>query len=148
MAAITPRKIYEMAGASDPKLAILNALGKALDDVKTCGRLILVGTYIAPQKFEGTSLYRPDSSVTEDLWMGNMGLVLQKGPMAFRDDEFVQFGGLDPEIHDWILFRYSDAWEFHLNGVSVRSVEDRAVRHIVKKPGLIASKPIIAAFND
>ncbi len=142
MPAILPSKLEQISRADDPKKAIFAAVGNALDKIVVRNNFILVGTYIAREKTAG-GIIRPGQSVTEDLWMGCMGLVLKKGPMAFKDDERlnIYWDGQDVQTGQWVLFRFSDAWETHLNGTSVRFVEDRNIKANIDNPELIISKP-------
>ena len=125
MPVVSPAKlsVISAASAADPKGAIYKALGSALDHIEPMGSLLLVGTYIAPDRSAGGILFS-DRSQEEDLYLGCMGLVLKKGPTCFVDDALNVFHGQSVEIGSWVLFRYSSAWEAHLNGVSVRFVPD------------------------
>lgn len=147
MAAVLPSKIMEIARQAqlDPKKAIYAALGNALPKVSVRNNLLLVATYIEPEKTKG-GIIRPQNTSAEDLYLGNMGLVLQKGPQAFKDDERlgIYWDGQDVDLGQWVMFRYSSAWEFHLNGVSVRTIEDREIKVIVDDPDMIVSKPHVS----
>lgn len=154
MGAVLPSKLFEIAASSDPKQALLTALGNSPDKVQVMNNQLLVATYIAPEvmrsikRDDGTvvDLVRPDTDKTVDLYMGSIGLVIKKGPMAFKDDERLNifWDGQDAQIGSWVLFRFSSAWETHLNGVSVRFVDDRDIKAVISDPGIIASKPIPA----
>lgn len=153
MAAILPSKLFSMAKATDPKQAIFEALDNAQDKIRVMNNQLLVATYIAPEvmsnikKDDGTivQLVRVNSSQTEDLYMGCMGLVVKKGPVAFKDDDRLKifWDGQDIQVGEWVMFRYSSGWEQHVNGVSVRFVEDRDIKAIVDDPAIIISKPTI-----
>ena len=147
MAAVLPSKLLEISRQAnfDPKKAIYDALGAAVKKVNVRNNLVLVATYIEPEKTKG-GIYKPQKTTAEDLYLGNMGLVLQKGPQAFKDDERlgIYWDGQDVALGQWVMFRYSAAWEFHLNGVSVRTIEDREIKAVVDDPDVIVSKPHIA----
>ncbi len=151
MPAVVPSKLYEMSRATDPKAAILDAVGAAIDRIHVRNNLVLVGTYISPEvlseitRNDGSKaqLIRADTNKAEDLWMGCMGLVLKQGPLAFKDDERldVYWGEQDRDlVGKWAMFRFASSWEQHLNGVSVRFVEDREIKGIVDDPNVIVSK--------
>lgn len=143
MPAITPAKISQMATYSDPKQAIYDALGTALDKVQVTGALVLVGTYIPPNKIG--SIFLTDKSQDESLWQGCMGMVLKVGPLAFQDDGQHTFHEDDKrKPGDWVMFRYSSAWEQHLNGVSVRFVPDTEIKGRTDDPSIWTSRPIPA----
>lgn len=143
MPALTPSKLMDLSRANDPKEALLNAVGKAIDHIHVFGAQLLVGTYIEPEKTAG-GIYRPQTSVQEALWQGSIGLVLKKGPWAFQNDEAlgVDWKSQNVEVGQWVVFRYSSSWEQHLNGVSVRFVDDRDIKGIIDNPEWLTSKPI------
>ena len=146
MPATMPSSVLKLSQATDYRKTIFEALGKALDDFRVMGQQVLVGTYIEPEK-QG-SLYMPQSTQQESLYQGSQGIVLKKGPWAFQDDAAlnIDWKGENVEIGEWVVFKYSDAWELHLNGVSVRLIDDRSIRAVVPTPRLLTSKPFIAAL--
>ena len=139
-----------MGHASDPKTAILEAVGDAVDKITVANNLILVGTYISSdvmsriKRDDGSvaELVRADTNKAEDLWMGCMGLVLKHGPRAYVDEPELNifWHGQRAEVGQWVMFRYSSAWEAHLNEVSVRFVEDREIKAITDDPSIIVGK--------
>lgn len=145
MPVVSPAKlsVISAASAADPKKAIHDALGSAIDKIEPAGSLLLVGTYIAPDRSAGGILFS-DRTMDEDLYQGSVGLVLKKGPTAFVDDALNVFHGYSVDINEWVLFRYSSAWELHLAGVSVRFVSDTEIKGTVEHPGLISSRPLAA----
>ena len=147
MPSVMPSKLQQLSAAKDPKQALLDALGPAVDQFRVMGQQILVGTFIEPEKTSG-GIWKPQSTVQESLYMGTLGLVLKKGPWAFRDDPdlSIDWKGEDVQVGEWVVFKYSDAWELHLNGVSVRLIDDRSIRGVVPTPELLTSKPFLAAL--
>lgn len=145
MPATSPSSLLKLSQADDPADAIRKALGSSLNDIEIFGAQILVGTYIEPEKTSG-GIFRPQSSIQESLYQGSIGLVLKKGPWAFQNDERLQIDwkGQNVDVGDWVVFRYSSAWEQHLNGVSVRFVDDRDIKAVISSPSLLTSKPIAA----
>lgn len=154
MPATVPAKLYEMAKSRDPKQAIINAVGDAIDKIHPRNNELLVGTYISSDvisTIKGVDgkvieLIKADMNKAEDVWQGNLGLVLKKGPMAFKDDERldIYWDGQDVEQYQWVLFRYSASWETHLNGASVRFVQDRDIKAVIDDPNIIVSKRNVA----
>ena len=144
MGAVLPAKLRELSRSTDPADGIRRALGSALNEIDVFGQQVLVGTYIEPEKTAG-GIYKPDSSISESLWQGILGLVLKKGPWSFVNDEElkIDWKGQNVEVGDWVMFRYSSAWEFHLNGVSVRLIDDRDIKATISTPTLLTSKPLI-----
>ena len=80
--------------------------------------------------------------------MGTLGLVLKLGPWAFQNDPElnIDWKGQTVEVGEWAVFKYSDAWEFHLNGVSVRLIDDRSIKGVVPTPLLLTSKQALRAL--
>lgn len=150
MPAILPKKLFSMGRAADPKTAILEAIGDAVDKITVANNLVLVGTYISSDVMsrvktdqgKTVELIRADTNKAEDLWMGCMGLVLKHGPRAFKDEPELNifWHGQTALVGQWVLFRYSSAWETHLADVSVRFVEDREIKAITDDPSIIIGK--------
>ncbi len=142
MPAVLPRSLKILSQAADPKSALFKAVGPALNEIEPFGAQLLVATYIEPERTKGNIII-PEGSVRESLYQGAIGLVLKKGPWAFVDDDQlgVNWKGQDVEVGDWVVFRYSDAWEQHLNGVSVRFVDDRDIRGRISDPTVLTSRP-------
>ena len=147
MPSVMPSKLLQLSEAKDPKQALLHALGSAVDQFRVMGQQLLVGTFIEPEKTAG-GIWKPQSTVQESLYMGTLGLVLKKGPWAFKNDAElnIDWKGEDVDVGEWVVFKYSDAWELHLTGVSVRLVDDRSIRAVVPNPELLTSKPLIPAL--
>lgn len=142
MPAIVPAKLEQMRQAADRKQAIWDAVGDAINRIKVFNNQILIGTYIAPEKVG--NIIVSQGAGREDLYMGCMGLVLQKGPTAFMGDDRHDWLGQNVEVGDWVIFKFSSAWEIHLNGASVRFVDDIDIRAVVDDPALVTSRPIKA----
>lgn len=142
MPAIVPRSIGRLSSASDPKRELLDAIGPAIDKIRVFGSNLLVATYIPPDRIG--SIIMTDKTKEEALWMGSVGLVLKKGPWAFQSDEElkIDWKSQDVQIGEWILFRFSDAWEQHFNGVSVRFVPDNLVKGVIETPQLMSNIPM------
>ena len=125
----------------DPKKSLLDSAG-ALEEYEVFHNLVLVATYVPSEKIG--SIIVPDRSLAENRFQGKMGLVLKCGPLAFKDDSVVKFGGVDVEPGDWVMYRPSDGIECfirdrrHLNrGLPVRLIEDSLIKGAVTDPSLI-----------
>lgn len=133
MALVMPNQsISKISKAADPKQAIRDAVGD-LDTVEVMQNMVLVATYIRPEKTVG-GIIRPDSVIDEDIWQGKVGLVLKCGPVAFKLDEDDRFGDVYPGVYDWCVYRVGDAWELTLRGVACRLVADHNIRLIINDP--------------
>lgn len=138
------------AANSDSKQALIDSAGP-LTDYEVFHNLVLVATYIRPTRKIKTNegklveLHLSDKALEEDRFQGKMGLVLKCGPMAFKDDAHVRFGGVKIEPHDWVLFRPSDGIELFIkdhmglknDGLSCRLIEDTLIKGRVTDPALI-----------
>jgi len=134
------REIAEVAG-HDPKRPLLDAAGD-LSDYEVCHNLILVATYIAPEKVG--SIIMPDRKIDEDRFQGKVGLVLKVGPLSFEDDGSHTYGGITVKPGDWVMYRPSDAMEVFIrdrrrinDGLSCRLIEDVFIKMKVSDPSLI-----------
>lgn len=136
------------AAAFDPAKALLDAVGD-LGDIEVFHNLVLVATYIAPPQVmkgpggERVLLHRPDNSLAEDRFQGKAALVLKVGPLAFKDEGAIKFGGIMVKPGDWVVVKPSDGLEMFKGaigsskGASVRLFEDAYIRGRVKDPSAI-----------
>ena len=145
MAAIVPSKLIAMSQAKDPRKAIWAGIGDAIRQIDVFGPQVLVGTFIESERTAG-GILKPQKTTEESLWQGITGLVLKKGPRAFVDEpeNGVYWHGHDIAVDTWVIFRFSSAWEFHLNGVSVRLVDDRDIRGAIGNPELLMARPSVS----
>lgn len=136
--------LRDIAAASqhDPKKALLDVVGGAADDFEVFHNLVLVATYIEPEKTAG-GIYKPDKSIQENRFQGKCGLVLKAGPRAFVDQPpHALFGGVTVKPGDWVVVRPSDGLEAFLGsekagGASVRLFEDSHIKGRVADPSVI-----------
>lgn len=128
------QKMAEIAQSKDARKSIIDLVGD-LSGIRVMNNQLLVGTYIESDKTEG-GIWKPQKTVEESRYQGKTGLVLKKGPFAFVDDASVKFHGQDVKEGEWVLFRFADAWETFLRGVSVRFIYDTDVKAIVDDPSL------------
>ena len=145
MRAIMPSKLIEMSQASDPVKAVWDAIGTAVDGVKVFNNQLLVATYIAPEMSAGGIILGGDRSRMENLYQGCLGVVLKLGKTAFMSDDTHDWLEQSAKVGDWVMFRFSAGWEQHLNGVSVRFVDDVDIKAVIDDPALVTSRAIKAA---
>jgi len=107
-----------------------------LSDIRVMHNQILVGIYMKPEKTAG-GIYMTDKTRDEDKWQGKVGLVLQKGPLAFEDDGTNAFKGQNVSEGDWIMYRVSDGFPIDINETHCRLIEDTHVKGIVSDPKVI-----------
>jgi len=133
--ASSSRVIDLIANSTDPKKDITKIVGD-LSKVQVKWNMVLVATYIRPQKTSG-GIWRPESNVAEDEWQGKVGLVLKLGPMAYQDDEETQFNGESVKIGEWAVYKVGDAWSVNINGYPCRLVRDSSIKMTVTDPGIV-----------
>ena len=129
---VQARKTEELSKAKDPKKAITEAVGD-LSGIDIFNNLILVGTYIRPEK-SGGGIFIPQTSLKEDEYQSKCGLILKRGPLAFEDEAFE---GQDADVGSWIVYRVNDGWPVHINGVACRVIQDVQVRLKLATPDLV-----------
>lgn len=132
MALVQAKNIEKISRASDPKRAIFDSVGD-LSGIDILFNHILIGIYFRPERTAG-GIIRPVDNIREDQFQGKCGLVLKKGPLAFRDDEVNKFMGQNVEIGDWIVFRISDGWSVTVNETPCRMLEDANIRMKINNP--------------
>lgn len=128
-------KLYDIADAKDPKSAIIEAVGD-LSKVSLFSGRVLVAIYISSRKTKG-GIILTDNNKREDVYQGQVGLVLKKGQLAFKDDDATKFHGQDVQPHEWVVFRPGDAKRIQLNGVDCRIVEDTTIDMVVSDPSIV-----------
>jgi co-chaperonin GroES (HSP10) len=137
-------KLREVAAASshDPKQALMDSLGAAIDKIEVFHNQVLCATYIEPEKTAG-GIYKPDRTLAENRFQGKCALVLKKGPLAFKDDKVLQFGGVTVNEGDWVIAYPSDGRElFSVDasgsaGTCCRLFDDVNIKGRVSDPSLI-----------
>jgi len=131
MAIVAARNTAILAQASDPKTALLNAVGD-LSDYDLFHNQILVAIYVRPEKTSG-GIIRPGTNVQEDEYQGKVGLVVKVGPSAFVSEE-EDFMGQMVNVGDWVVYRVGDGWALNIRDTACRILTDRTIRMRIKKP--------------
>lgn len=136
--ALMSQTIVQLAGADDPKQALIDKVSGVIDGVTLLGEQLLLATYIRSNRTKG-GIYLTEKAMEEDRFQGKVGLLLKCGPTAFKYDETGQyaFEGEPPALHSWLVYRASEGWEIGLNGVSCRIISARYIRMIVDNPTVI-----------
>lgn len=123
----------------DPKKALIEQIGElAIRGYRLMEDDVLLATYVRPEKTKGGIILTAKTK-DEDRFQGKVGLLLKKGPAAFKYDKSGAFTyeGDPPEINDWVVYRPSDGWEIALNGVSCRLIRSCMLRGVVNDPETI-----------
>lgn len=137
-------KLSEVAAKSrfDPKQALMDSLGPAIDNIEVFHNQVLTATYIEPDQTKG-GVYIPDRSLAESRFQGKCALVVKVGPNAFKDDKVVSFGGVTIRPGDWVIARPSDGLEMFFvddsgsAGTCCRLFDDINIKGRVSDPALI-----------
>lgn len=135
MALVSAIKTQQISQASDPKKAIVDAVGD-LSGFELFSGWILLGSYIRPEKTAG-GIIRPGINVDEDQWQGRVGLVLKKGPLAFQDDQNTDFAGQDVNEGDWVAFNLNDSRALQVNKTACRLIQDTKIVARVSDPEMV-----------
>ena len=135
-AVIAHRAIEVVSRATDPKQAILDLVKPKLADIDVLYNMVLVATYIRPEKTQG-GIIRPTVNVQEDIWQGKVGLVVKVGEQAFVDDDAIRFYGQKVNVGEWCVYRVGDAWSLNINDYPCRLIKDSAIKLKVRDPGVV-----------
>lgn len=130
--------LREIAAASDQRAAILAAVATAVEGVDVMRNRVLIATYVIPEKTSG-GIIRIDKALDESRFQGKVGLILKKGPGAFKFDSAMDLAhpSIEPEVGDWVFYRAADTWECGIAGVSCRFIYDDLIVGRVSDPDSI-----------
>lgn len=137
--------LREMASSKDQRAAILEATVEAVAGIDVMRNRVLVATYVIPEKTSG-GIIRIDKNIDESRFQGKVGLVLKKGPAAFKfsDKMDADYPSVEPEVGDWVFYRAADTTECGIakdgdrgNGVSCRMIYDDLVMGKIANPDAI-----------
>jgi co-chaperonin GroES (HSP10) len=132
---LSANKIEQISQSSDPKAAIIKAVGD-LSKVKIAADLVLLGTYIRNEKTAG-GIIRPLDTLKEDEYQGKVGLVLKTGPNACGDSEDEASLGQNATLHTWVVYHIKDTWPMQLNGTACRLVPYDKIRMQIPEPSMV-----------
>ena len=114
----------------------------AIGDLSKLDRLmsarVLLATYIPPRKSKGGIIFT-DNELQESVYQGQVGLVVAKGPMAFKDDGESTFSGQDIQVGEWVVFRGGGP-RVQVNGVNCRIMDDTQIEMVVTDPEFITHR--------
>lgn len=132
MPVASSKKLVEIAQASNPKLALIKALGD-LSQEHVLGDLVLIATYIRPEKTSG-GIYRPVDNIKEDEFQGKVGLIVKAGPQATEyEDETPPIC----QVGDWVVYSIKDGWAVTVNEVACRLIPYSRLRMKISQPDVV-----------
>lgn len=132
--------VASISTASDPRRAIMEAVGD-LAGHQVLKDLVLVATYIEPEKTKGGIILTP-KRIEESRYQGKVGLILKLGPTAFKYDGQYPYEGPLPKVGDWVKYHPGNAREFFLggpggdgnSGISCRHISSELIDAIIDDP--------------
>lgn len=132
MSVASARKTQSLALATNPKQALLDAVGN-LSGFDIFHNQVLVAVYVRPEVTSG-GIIRPGTNVKEDEYQGKVGLVVKKGRSAFLSTDDEDFGEDNVEVGDWVVFRIGDGWQLTIRDTACRILTDRTIRMRIENP--------------
>jgi co-chaperonin GroES (HSP10) len=141
MRAVIPRATLErfskFADPQELKDYILDTVGD-LSDIEIMLNRVLVAVYIQHEKTAG-GIIKPLENIAEDIWQGKPGLVLAKGPLAFKSDDARYFGDQSVNRGDWVSFRIGAASQIEIKSIPCRIVLDEYIEAKYQDPRMVTS---------
>src|SRR5437879_9689327 len=137
MSVVVPHRAIKVVSETkgDPSRVIMEMVGD-LKDIEVIGDMVLVATYIRPEKTSG-GIIRPDANKQEDVWQGKVGLVLKWGPDAFIDPATGSVYEQKVNVGEWCVYKIGDAWSFNYRDYPCRLVRDVNIRMKITDPSVI-----------
>lgn len=140
MPVVMPMRMMELSahhGPEDFKNRVNAILKDTLPDLTLMGSNVLTATWVEPEKTAG-GIIKPQRSVAESRFQGTVGLILKCGQTAFKyTDGRYDWEGPKPAVGDWAVFRFSDARETFLRGVSCQTIADELIYFTVSDPNAV-----------
>lgn len=136
---VVPKALH----SEDPREKIWSEFSGFAKKFRVLGNNVLVAVYVRPEtvQIKNATLYLPQTTVDEDKNQGKVGLVLAKGPTAFMEDETHHWGGVVPQVGDWVVFKTYNTWPLDARTDKqmhrVRLVEDVFIWGVVDEPDII-----------
>jgi hypothetical protein len=100
--------VVAMKHEEDPRDKIFRKAGN-LDNIEVFNAQVLVAVYVRPARTVGGIILTAQTT-DEDFYQSKVGLILKKGPSAFKDESGEWFKNETFNIGDWVVLRPSDGW--------------------------------------
>lgn len=130
------QKLAECTSLDDQVKLIRDSMGDIDSWFSLVSSQVLLAIYVAPERTAG-GILRPSSNIDEDRWQGKAGLIIAKGPTAFKYDGAYNFEGEAPALGDWVLHFPSDGRDTDLRGIACRIIDSELIRAVIKDPTYI-----------
>ena len=121
----------------DPRDTIWEAVGADLNVVEPMNQQVLVAIYIRPATRTASGLEIAEEAIDEDRYQGKVGMVLKKGPRAFKDDGQVKFYDQDVTLGDWVVYRASDGLKCMIGDRECRLIPDVYIKAKADHPDAV-----------
>lgn len=124
----------------DPRHFLLDRWELLKDGIEVFHNWVIVLTYYMPDYLDvqgGGKIILPEKVHDEALWQGKVGLVVAKGPLAFKDDNIVQFHGQNVEIGEWVMYDIMEGRQFTIDRMHARRLKDTQIVMRVPDPRVI-----------
>jgi hypothetical protein len=125
---------------TNPRQFMLDRCALFMKNMEVFHNWVITATYYLPDHLDvagGHKIYLPDSTHDEALWQGKVGLVIGKGPLAFRDSPHIDFCGQNIEIGDWVQYDILEGRQFTIDQVHCRRLKDTQIVMRVGDPRLV-----------
>ena len=140
MGLVMPKRMMDLAshaGPEDFKARVDGILKDTLNEITVLGSNVLLATWVEAEKSAG-GIYKPQKSIHESRYQGTVALILKCGPTAFKYTEGrYDWEGPKPQVGDWAIFRFSDARETFVRGVSCQVIADELITFTVSDPNAV-----------
>jgi hypothetical protein len=119
--------------AKDPRAYLMKRTDKLIKSVKMGANNILVATFYLPEftmlrgaNGEAVPFFVSDKTTDEAQWQGRVGLLIAKGPLAWKNSEDgrIDFGGTNYKLGEWVCYDRQDGRQIAINRVHCRRLRD------------------------
>jgi len=125
----------------DPRGFLLDRCALWMPKMTVFHNWVITATYYLPGSLDvaGTDrkIILSDKTHDEALWQGKIGLVIGKGPLAFKDNDYIKFEGQNVEIGDWVMYDILEGRQFTIERVHCRRMKDTQIVMTIPDPRLI-----------
>lgn len=91
---------------------------------------VAVAMFIEPERTKG-GIYTATKTQSESRWQGTVGVIISKGPIAFKYIGSASWEGVAPEVGDVVQVIPSDTRGINYRGLFVRVMEDHLIKMVV-----------------
>lgn len=130
------QKIAECVTLDDQVNLIRDSIGDIGSWFTPMSSQVLLALYVSPERTAG-GIFRPSSNIDEDRYQAKAGLIIAKGPTAFKYDGSYNFEGPAPELGDWVLHFPNDGRDTDLRGIACRMIDSDLIRGVIEDPTYI-----------